>query len=157
VTEYPTSLTPEFKGLSARAQWLYFAALREGPRRCGVVDVWPKRYSQLAADVSEGSVMDAARELDRAGVVYFDDETDEMMFPGYLAAITPITNKRMLIAVVNSIRGITSMKLIALVVGELQKLQAEYPDVAVWNDPRVRFWLDRTALDPADLAGGAAK
>lgn len=157
MTEYPTNPSPAFKSLSARAQWLFFAALNEGPRRCGVVDVWPKRYSQLAADISEDTVMDAALELNDAGIVYFDDETDEMMFPGYLAAITPITNKRMLIAVVNSIRGITSMKLIGVIVHELQQLRAEHPEAAVWNDPRVAGWLARPALDPADLAGGASK
>jgi hypothetical protein len=157
VTENPIISTPAFKGLSVPAQWLFFTALREGPRRCGVVDVWPKRYSQLATGLDEDAIIGAALELDRAGVVIFDDETDEMLLPGYLTEVTPVNNKRMLIAVVNSIRGITSMKLIALIVGELQKLRAEHPDVAAWTDPRIRFWLDRTALTPADLAGGAAK
>jgi len=156
VTEYPNS-NPAFKECSMLAQWVFYSALNEGPRRCGVVDVWPKRIAQLAAGAQADDVTEGALELDRAGVVYFDDETDEMMFPGYLAAVTPITNKRMLIAVVNSIRGITSMKLIALVVGELQQLRAEHPAAAVWNDPRVIEWLDRPALAPADLAGGVAK
>lgn len=156
MTDYPVN-NPAFKECSMRAQWVFFAALLEGPRRCGVVDVWPKRIAKLSATSTTTDVYEGALELDRAGIVYFDAETDEMMFPGYLAAVTPITNKRMLIAVVNSIRGITSLKLIGLVVHELKQLRAEHPDAAVWNDPRVVEWLTRPALDPADIAGGASK
>lgn len=145
---------PDLKNVTAADQWLYFTALGEGPRRCGIVDVWPKRYSQLAAGVTEDMITGAANELDRAGLVFFDEETDEMLFPGYLTEVTNVNNPRMMIAVVNSLTGVVSQKLVGLVVWELQQLREQNPAAKVWDDGRVIEALKRPAVDPEDLRAG---
>jgi hypothetical protein len=158
VTDIPILNSPSFKGLSTKAQWLFFTALNvEKPRRCGVVDVWPKRIAQIATGTTEADVTEAALELDAAGVAYFDADTDELMFPGYLTEVTPVNNKRMMIAVVNSVEGVASHKLVGLVVHELIELRTATPDAAVWGDPRVVELMQRPAVDPSDLAPGGAR
>lgn len=156
MTENPILSTPQFKALTPGAQWLFYAALKEGPRRCGIVDVWPKRYAQLAAGQTEEAVTAAAFELDRAGVVVFDEETDELLFPGYLAEVTPVNNPRMMIAVVNSLAGVVSQKLIGVVIWELQQLQQQHPTATVWDDDRVIEIMKRPAIDPSTLSAGAS-
>lgn len=156
-SENPIINNPTFKSLSVNAQWVFFTALDERPRRCGIVDVWPKRIAKLSATTTEQDVIDGATELDRAGVAYFDAETDELLFPGYLSEVTNVNNPRMMIAAVNSTQGVVSHKLIGLVVHELQQLRTANPDSKAWDDARVAELMARPAVNPADLAGGAAK
>jgi hypothetical protein len=155
--ENPIINTLAFKSLSVGAQWVFFTALGEGPRRCGIVDVWPKRISKLSTTTTEDDVVQGAKELDRAGVAYFDDTTDELLFPGYLTEVTNVKNSRHVIAVVNSVQGVASHKLVGLVIHELQALRAEQPEAAIWDDPRVVELMARPAIDPTNLAGGAGK
>lgn len=155
MTESTILRNPKLKNVGVMGQWLYYTALSENVRRCGIVDVWPKRYSQFASNVTEEEITNAALELDQAGAAYFDEETDELLYPGYLTDVTPVNNSRMMIAVVNSIAGVVSQKLIGLVVWELQQLREQHPKAKVWNDPRVIAALSRPAVDPADLTAGA--
>lgn len=155
MTEQTILRNPKLKNVDAPAQWLYYTALSEGVRRCGIVDVWPKRFATFAADVTEQDITDAALALDRAGVVHFDAETDEMLYPGYLTEVTNVKNSRHVIAVVNSIAGVVSQKLIGLAIWELGQLREQTPTAGVWNDPRVVAALSRPAIDPADLTAGA--
>ena len=152
-TENPITDTPEFRALSVNAQWVFFAALQEGPRRCGIVDLWPKRIAKTAIDTTEEDVVTGAAELDRAGVAYFDPETDELLLPGYLGEITNVNNPRMMIAAVNSVVGVVSHRLVGMVVTELQQLREQAPQASVWNDPRVVELMARPAVELAPLAG----
>lgn len=156
-SENPIINNPTFKALTIRAQWVFFTALDERPRRCGIVDLLPKRIAKLSATTTEDDVVLGARELDAAGVAYFDEDTDEMLFPGYLAEVTNVNNPRMMIAAVNSIQGVSSHKLVGLVIHELQQLRSANPKAKAWGDPRVVELMQRPAVDPADLAGGAGK
>jgi len=153
----PIINNPTFKSLTIRAQWVFFTALDERPRRCGIVDVWPKRIAKLSRTTTEEDVVEGAKELDRAGVAYFDAETDELLFPGYLTEVTNVNNPRMMIAAVNSVQGVVSHKLVGLVVHELKQLRQQNPDAKAWEDPRVAELMARPAVDPADLTGGAGK
>jgi hypothetical protein len=151
--ENPIINNPTFKSLTINAQWVFFTALDEGPRRCGIVDLWPKRIAKTAAGVTEEQVVSGAQELDRAGVAYFDDETDEMLFPGYLAEVTNVNNPRMMVAAVNSVQGVASHRLVGMVVSELHQLREQHPTAAAWDDPRVVELMARPAVAPAPLAG----
>lgn len=155
--ENPIINNPTFRSLSINAQWLFFAALDERPRRCGIVDIWPKRIAKVSRGATEENVVSGAKELDSKGVAYFDAETDELFFPGYLSEVTNVNNARMMIAAVNSVRDVASHKLVGLVVHELQQLRRENPDSKAWEDPRVAELMARPAVDPADLAGGVGK
>jgi hypothetical protein len=137
MTETTIIDSPKFKALTWSAQWLFFAALREGPRPCGVIDVWPKRYAELAPNLDEQFIIDQARELDAAGVMLYDPDTDQMMFPGYLTDVTPPNNARKVIAVINSLQGVRSEKLLSAAMKELLELREATPAAPVWNDPRV--------------------
>jgi hypothetical protein len=152
-TERPIVDTPTFQALSVNAQWVFFAALHEGPRRCGIVDLWPKRIAKTANGATEEQVVSGAQELDQAGVAYFDAETDELLLPGYLADVTNVNNPRMMIAAVNSVQGVASHRLVGMVVSELQQLREQNPTAAVWDDPRVVELMARPAIAPAPLAG----
>lgn len=156
-SENPIINNPTFKSLSIEAQWVFFTALDEKPRRCGIVDLWPKRIAKLSKGATEEDVVAGATELDRAGVAYFDAETDELLFPGYLTEVTNVNNPRMMIAAVNSVQGVVSHKLVGLVVHELKQLHQQNPGSKAWADPRVVELMARPAIDPADLAGGVGK
>jgi len=136
MTETSVTSSPQFRALTWQAQWLFFTALREGPRPCGVIDVWPKRYAQLTPGIDEQFIVDQAHALDDGGIMLYDPETDEMMFPGYLSDVTPANNARKVIAVVNSLASVRSPKLAEAVLRELQQLRDDNPDAPVWNDPR---------------------
>jgi hypothetical protein len=138
MTLTPFHSTPEFKALTWHAQWIYYNALRAGagPTRCGVVDLWPKRYAELSPDVTEQDVIEWAKELAESGAAIYDDTTDELMLPGYMAAVTPAKNDRKVIAVVNALQAVRSPLLAAAAVAELKQLRDENPDAPVWNDPR---------------------
>lgn len=155
--ENPIINNPTFRSLTVRAQWVFFTALDERPRRCGIVDLLPKRIAKLSTTTTEDDVVLGAQELDAAGVAYFDEETDELLFPGYLTEVTNVNNPRMMIAAVNSVRGVASHKLVGLVVHELMQLRRQNPDAKAWSDDRVAELMARPAVDPADLSGGAAK
>jgi len=152
-TDNPIASSPEFQALTVNAQWVFFAALREGPRRCGIVDLWPKRIAKTSNGATEDYVIAGAVELDRAGIAYFDAETDELLLPGYLADVTNVNNPRMMIAAVNSVQGVASHRLVGMVVTELQQLREQAPTLPVWDDPRVVELMARPAIAPAPLAG----
>jgi hypothetical protein len=137
MTESTITNSPKFRGLDWQAQWLFFTALREGPRPCGIIDVYPKRYAQLSPGIDEQFIITQAKALESAGVMLRDAETDEMMFPGYLTEVTAPKNARKVIAVVNSLRDVASAKLRAVAMQELRDLHDATPDAPVWNDQRV--------------------
>jgi hypothetical protein len=157
MTENTIVNSPKFKALTWQAQWLFFAALREGPRPCGVVDVWPERSAKLAPDTDAQLIIEQAHALDTGGVMFYDAETDEMMFPGYLTEVTAPNNARKVIAVVNSLQTVRSQKLAGLAVWELQQLRDTHPDAPVWNDPRAVAALARPSINPASLQGERAQ
>lgn len=128
---------PKFRALDWQAQWLFFTALREGPKPCGVIDVSPKRYARLAPGIDEEFIITQANALDAAGVMLYDPETDEMMFPGYLTEATAPKNARKVIAVVNSLRMVVSPELRDAAIKELKELRKNTPDAPVWDDERV--------------------
>jgi len=142
MTDTPFHSTPEFRALSWQAQWLFFNALKDGPSRCGVVDVWPKRYAELSAAVTEQNIIEWAREIAAGGVALYDEATDELMLPGYMADVTPANNARKVIAVVNAIKAVRSPEIAAAALQELRQLRANNPDAAVWNDPRAAALLE---------------
>lgn len=137
MTVNPITDSPTFRGLNWQAQWLFYNALREGPRPCGVIDVWPKRYAQLSAGIDEQFIVKQARELAASGIVLYDAETDEMMFPGYMADVTPANNARKVVAVVNSLKHVKSPALLAAAVRELEQLRESSPNAPAWADRRV--------------------
>lgn len=152
-SENPIINNPTFRSLTVNAQWLFFAALDEGPRRCGIVDIWPKRIAKVSAGATEENVVLGAKELDSKGVAYFDETTDELLFPGYLTEVTNVNNPRMMIAAVNSVAGVASHKLVGMVVHELQQLREQNPDAKAWADPRVAELMARPTVTPAVMAG----
>lgn len=149
---HPIPENDGFRRLSLRAQWLYYAVNEAGLRRCGVADLWPRRYAQTATGVTEAEIVEAARELHEHGVAVYDETADEIFFPGYIGTNTALNNPRMVVAVINSLRDVASADLQGIVVWELNRLRADFPDSPAWTDPRVVETLQRPAVAPEDFA-----
>lgn len=148
----PTPENEAFRGLSLRAQWLYYAVNEAGLRRCGIADLWPRRYAQTADGVTEPEIVEAARELHEAGIAVYDETADEVFFPGYIGRMTNLNNPRMVVAVINSLRDVASLDLQGVVVWELQQARADRPESPAWKDPRVAETLQRRAVAPEDFS-----
>lgn len=152
MTITPAPEGDSFRGLSLRAQWLYYAVNEAGLRRCGIADLWPRRYSQAADGVTEIEIVEAARELHDAGIAVYDETADEIFFPGYIARTTNLNNPRMVVAVINSLRDVASLDLHGVVVWELNQTRADRPESPAWSDDRVAETLRRPSIAPADFA-----
>lgn len=146
-----------FRALSMRAQWLFYAVNDAGLRRCGVADLWPRRYAMTAAGLTEEQIVEAARELHEAGIAVYDETVDEIFFPGYIAANTALNNLRMVVAVTNSIRDVASLDLRGVISWELNRIREANPDSPAWADSRVDAVLKRDQITPEDFAPSAVE
>lgn len=125
-------LNDDWVGLSTDAQSLYVTLLiHPNLSMCGVTDWFPKRLSHYSA-MNVKDVIAAGRELEGAGFVVIDEETDEVMIRSFLRHDVPLKSPKTAVSVDKAYCAVVSRKLRKAIVHEAIRLRAENPDWSGW-------------------------
>ena len=143
---------PEWKGLGVVEQWLYLH-LMSHPKLsyAGVVDWFPKRFAASSAGLTVDQVVQAAEGLQAARFVFIDEATDEILVRSFLRHDGLLKQPKLSVSMVNAFSAIASLSIQKIVVNELQKLAAEFPEWKAFESEKVKVILKYEGADMADV------
>ena len=135
----------DWRKLSMGAQHLYMLILSHSTLNyAGVADWRPGRLAALTTGRTPDDIRRDAQELSDAAFIYTDEMTEEVLVRSFLRHDGVIKHPRLHVSMAKDYAGISSDAIRAYVAFELQKLNAESPDLALWNDARVQTILKAT-------------
>jgi hypothetical protein len=141
----------DWRKLSMGAQHLYTLILSHSTLSyAGVADWRPGRLAALTAGRTPDDIRQDAQELSEAAFIYADEMTEEVLVRSFLRHDGVIKHPRLHVSMAKDYAGISSDAIRAFVAFELQKLNAENPTLALWEDGRVQTILKAT---PRSLKG----
>ena len=141
----------DWRKLSMGAQHLYTLILSHSTLSyAGVADWRPGRLAALTAGRAPDDIRRDAQELSEAAFIYADEMTEEVLVRSFLRHDGVIKHPRLHVSMAKDYAGISSDAIRAFVAFELQKLNAESPTMALWEDARVQTILKAT---PRNLKG----
>ena len=121
----------DFRALSRTGQHMYFTLCSQPSLSyCGVMDWWPGRLSELAADADEESVYADVKELSDGRYILLDGQTSELLIRSYIRHDRVLERVNMGKAVGRALERVTSMDLRDAVLVELARLYKETPELA---------------------------
>lgn len=134
--------------LSTDAFWLYWHLNSFNRSKAGVADWRPKRAARHSGSCNtEAKVRAAADELQLAGLVLFDEDTEEAFIRSHARNDKVLNRGGMGKNVLKAYWNVHSEQLRAMIVFELKRLREDDPNRAAWQD--LRTLLDTAdALDP---------
>ncbi len=137
----------DFRALPADAQRLYFL-LTSQPNLsyCGVLDWWPSRLAQLAADTDEQAIYSAAKSLIDGRFIVLDVETSELLVRTYIKHDRVMNRANMGKAVATALSKVTSLDLVDAIHVELARLMHDEPGLAGFVGLREASALDYSAV-----------
>lgn len=99
----------DFRALTSRAQRVYILALSQpGVSFCGVVGYTARRWAKMSSDTSAKSVERAVDELENAGFVIADTQTEELWIRSFVRHDGVLESPNLVIAMWKDIPGIFS-------------------------------------------------
>lgn len=126
-------LNPEWTGLTPQAQSVYITLLvHPSLSMCGVADWRPKRLSQYSA-MNAQEIENAGHELEKAGFVVLDEDTDEVLVRSFLRHDMPLKSPKTAVSVNKAYYLIASVRLRSAVVREASRLYGEHPEWSGWD------------------------
>lgn len=135
----------DWRKLSMGAQHLYMLVLSHSTLNyAGVADWRPGRLAALTTDRNPDDIRRDAQELSDAAFIYTDEMTEEVLVRSFLRHDGVIKHPRLHVSMAKDYAGISSDAIRAYVAFELQKLNSESPELALWNDARVQTILKAT-------------
>jgi len=135
----------DWRKLSMGAQHLYMLVLSHSTLNyAGVADWRPGRLAALTTGRTPDDIRWDAQELSDAAFIYTDEMTEEVLVRSFLRHDGVIKHPRLHVSMAKDYAGISSDAIRAYVAFELQKLNAESPEFALWNDARVQTILKAT-------------
>lgn len=141
----------DWRKLSMGGQHLYMLILSHSTLNyAGVADWRPGRLAALTAGRTTEDIRRDAQELSEACFIYTDEQTEEVLVRSFLRHDGVIKHPRLHVSMAKDYAGISSDAIRAYVAFELQRLHAENPEMALWNDARVQTILKAT---PRNLKG----
>ena len=121
---------PDFRQLSADAQWLYFTMLTHPTlTSCGVMDWREKKLAGLSEDMTVERVREAAWLLGRKRMVAVDPDTEEALVRSFVRHDGTLKSPNLSKALVREYGGIVSLKLMELVSVETRRAVDEDPEL----------------------------
>lgn len=142
---------PDWISLSEAAQRAYILALTQPDLSyAGVLATRYKRWSALSSTSSIGKIRRAFRELEDAGYLMTDDDTEEMWIRTFVKHDGVLTVPNVTRAMVKAYRVIQSPRIKAAFVDELV---SEFKRTGLWGESRPKGW-DVVFLD-SDQGGMA--
>lgn len=142
----------DFRELSPYAQHLYFVLLT-APRLsfCGVGRWEPARIRGRASSWSSDDFVGAASELSERLYIVVDEGTEEYLVRSFIRNDELMKQRNIAVAMTKDFADIGSRALRGVVVHELVRLHADFPDLKGWGAEQVHLLLTRRAIDPATL------
>ena len=120
---------PDYRALTADAQWLYFTMLtHESLNFCGVMDWRPARLAAMSADMTIPRLQQAAWELGQGKFIAVDPETEEALVRSFVRHDGVLKSPNLTKGMVREYGGIASLKLMELVSREVRRACEENPD-----------------------------
>ena len=120
---------PDFRKLSADAQWLYFTMLTHPTiNSCGVMEWREAKLVRIADDMTIPRLKHAAWELGQAGLAAVDPETEEGLVRSFVRHDGVLQSPNMTRALVREHAAIASLKIMALVYREVRRGLDEHPE-----------------------------
>lgn len=144
-----------FNALPPLAQALYFRLLSSPTlTSCGVTDWNPTKASFMLGCTPREEVEAALRTLQENLFVVFDNRTGEVLIRGWLRNDKPLANSKQAKAVASAFRTTMSPSLKGVMVFEMRRLRAEFPD---WQWGVMGDLLDLTGVNPRSLLDGPSE
>jgi hypothetical protein len=121
----------DFKALTVPEQHMYILlATQPDLSYCGVMDWWPNRLAQLAADLDEPAVYAAVGALQAKDYVLLDPDTSEVLVRSYVRYDGVMNRANMGKACVAALGRVNSEELEDRVVAELARLHRDEPGLS---------------------------
>lgn len=140
----------DFRDLSMAAQHLYFLLLTSPTlNHAGVADWRPNRIASLARGWTEAEVVAAGEELESRLYLVIDWDSEEVLIRSFIRNDGLMKQPKMAVAMANSHAGIFSAGIRGVIVFELLRLRAEFPNLSGWAPEAAAELLSKRALDPA--------
>ena len=119
----------DFRDLTIAAQGLYFRLLTD-PKlsMCGVVDWRPKRLMQSFAGMKQAEFTRLAAELEDAGYIVIDDDTEEVLVRSFVRHDGVLKSPNLTKAMATDWLAVASRKIKESVVREVARTLEEEPD-----------------------------
>lgn len=141
----------DFRDLTAVGQWLYFNLLTSPDLSfCGVTDWRPARIAAVTADLAASDVETFAAELEAKELVVIDRDSEEALVRSFVKHDGLLKQPNMAKALIKDHAAIASSVLRAVVVGQLDRLKGNDPELRGWRVEGMRALLRRASLTPAE-------
>ncbi len=123
----------DWRALTMDAQWLYDNVLtQQRLSYCGVLDYFPGRLAEHAADATEAKVRASVKKLAKARFVVVDEGTAELLIRSFVRHDGVLDRVNMGKAMSRALLTVTSRKIRDAVLMELARLMEEQPNLAGW-------------------------
>ena len=124
----------DWRDLPALPQWLYLHLLSSPALNfCGVADWRPARIAGLAVDLSANDVEYAAAWLEAGEFVVIDRDTEEALIRSWIKHDGLLRSPNLAKAMAKSHASIGSGVLRAVIVGQLERLRQNAPELSGWQ------------------------
>lgn len=124
----------DWRELSVAAQHLYMQLLSSPSLSYAGVADWRPAKLALAADASGAERYDAGLELFGALFVVIDDDSEEILIRSFLRHDGLLNKPNVAIAFAKAYADVTSSMLRGVIVHELRRLKAEFPEWKAWTN-----------------------
>lgn len=145
----------DFRSLPANAQHLYWILLTHPELSyCGVLDWRPAKLSGLVGDWTADNVQAAADILIERLYIVVDETTEEVLVRSFVRRDGLMKQPKMATAMATAHAAVGSVALRGVVIGELQRLHREDPDLKGWGSQKASDLLSKSAVDPSTYPCG---
>lgn len=139
----------EWRDLPPMAQYLYFLILTDPDLSyCGVSDWRPNRIAPKASGLTVAAVQAAAVILTDARLLVIDEGTEEVLVRSFLRHDGVMAHNKLCVSAAMAYGAVASNAIRGVIVHELNRLKAEFPEWPCWRRQQVMEVLKRRALDP---------
>lgn len=121
-----------------------------------MADWRPKRISPLSGDGSPEEVEAAAEELERGLFIVTDQDTEEVLVRSFLKHDGLLQKPNVTKAMLAGFGSISSATLRGVIVHELKRLSARFPEWRAFGMREVQELLERESVNPSELVSRTA-
>jgi len=139
----------EWRELSPMARYLYLALLTSSSlSHCGVADWRPNRLAAIVGLTIE-QVEQAGREMVASRHLVIDAATEEALIRSFVRNDGLMKQPNMAVAMAKAYAATASAAIRGVVVHEMNRLRADFPDLAGWAKPEAVELLAGASIDPS--------
>ena len=138
----------DWRDLSPDARYLYLSLLTSPTlTHCGTADWRPARMSALnGQDVQ--TIAEAGAELVESLHLVIDDATEEVLIRSFIRNDGLMKQPRMAVSMANAHSGLGSRPIRGVLVHELRRLRADFPELSGWEKDKATDLLQMEPIDP---------